>query len=97
MHRGSVTFATTSTSCADTLRKTARCCAAAATPTLPVPGDTLQLAALSSTVHAPPTSAVPQPPDTVRPKLSEATGTPAELTVKLAALVPVPFGVVTEI
>ena len=61
---------------------------------LPLVGTTLQLAGLSSTVHAPPWSAVPQPLLTVRLKLSEATtpsayaGTndPNPMTAKLAAI-----------
>src|ERR1700745_2530842 len=73
VQRGSTTFASRLTFCTDTLLSTARCWAVAGTVMLPIPGATLQFAAVSSTVQLPPTSAVPQPPETVRLKLSEAT------------------------
>src|SRR5437879_1532703 len=87
VQRGSTTFARRSTFCTDTLPSTARCWAVVGTLMLPIPGATLQFAAVSSTVQLPPTSAVPQPPETVRLKLSEATvtGVPVDVVLNSAS------------
>src|SRR5579864_4870175 len=62
-----------STSCTETPASTPRSCAPAETVTLPVPGATLQCAGVSSTDHAPPWSAEPQPLLTLRLNVSSAT------------------------
>jgi hypothetical protein len=93
---GIVISVVTSTSWTLTLPRKPSCRPPAVGLILPAPGDTLQRDAEPITVHGPPTSADPQPAETVRLKLSEAI-TVLVLTVKLLVLVAVPLGVVTEI